>query len=276
MSIDKLREAAREVVTFWLQTGFVDTSRMTTLQAAISNALPPPSPAVAEVPALPPDGSKWVYEAGNCSYEMRGGVLVITGTSSGVYTHPCDSGEFRRSEDIISAIADGRLKPFPTPPAPESVPTAKEVAERIMVWIKTTPGWDVPGVARIITADRDRLARRVAELEDKIADGCQAVLKQGEKLNEKQATIADLRDKVTELEKESEYRRTMWMQTKDERNGLTAKLAAAGGGDVAAIRKRWCEIDGIPGLCVTYRGDTQIHLLPEMYHAALRQAGGGE
>jgi len=45
----KLVEAAREVVTFWLQTGLTDTARMTTLQAAVSNAFPPPAPAVARL-----------------------------------------------------------------------------------------------------------------------------------------------------------------------------------------------------------------------------------
>jgi len=185
--------------------------------------------------------------------------------------------------------------------APESVPTAEEVAKEFAeeVWrhlIGINSGEKarvarlelVKAATALITADRDRLARRVAELEGERDRACQTIAAMhaaavGEVRGPIRGVvedIADLRAKVENLEIDKQ-------QQVEELHGLYAKLAAAGGGvdkepfpmlrinfvELGGVQFVWCAC-GPKEVYISFPFDIAEKVVAR--HAALRQSGGGE
>jgi len=171
----KLVEAARKSVDSY---HYRPCTTRTELRNALS-AFPTPSPAVAE-------GTRWA-SGGGSFYEFHNGEIRFWSETRGEWMGGGVTLEH------LDRIAGPRIHPT-TPPAPESVPTAEEVADKICA----LPGIYLSDLERsnviaIITADRDRLARRVAELEE---HGHRLIITQNAYVAELKATIADLRAKL--------------------------------------------------------------------------------
>jgi len=244
-------------------------------------SIPPPSPAVAEVP----EGTVWVRnDAPSLSDKVAQTVTEyrwVDGQMEGKFCTGWERSSNFHSPTDIRATGCYDEHP-PTPPAP--VPTAEEVADRCMKVSNPFDEWGHKlsemraNIVREVTADRDRLARRVAELERANTAIAAAMKAEAEKFQSQNATIADLRAKVEELT-ESGCRLVVTSNAYIEE--LNAKLAGGGvdkellGRELEFAQDLANECDRHPTEFAKGRA-CGLRDLANNILASLRQAGGGE